>query len=102
MANSRLLGEPELCDAVELEARVAGAAQAGFAVFSFEDPGRFPLSEALAGLVKPEHPDAARLWRVWCETDDETRRHWASQPPQPLYLKPPHITPGKRPSLMTR
>jgi tRNA threonylcarbamoyl adenosine modification protein YeaZ len=100
MADSRLLGEPELCDAVELEARVAKAARAGFAVFSFEDPGRFPLSGALAGVVKHEHPDAARLWRVWSGTDDETRRHWASLPPQPLYLKPPHITPGKRSSLM--
>lgn len=98
--NSRLLGEPELCDATELEARITHATREGIAVFSFEDPGRFPLPESLAGVVKLEFPDAARLWRVWCGTDDETRRHWAAQPPQPLYLKPPHITPGKRSSLM--
>jgi tRNA threonylcarbamoyl adenosine modification protein YeaZ len=102
MESFRLMGEPELCDATALEAQVVNAANHGITVFSFEDPHRFPLPEELIHRVKLEFPDASRLWRAWFGTDDETRRHWASMQPQPLYLKPPHITPGKRASLMSR
>ena len=50
--------------------------------------------------MKVEIPDAARLWLAWCGTDDETRAKWSAEIPQPLYLKPPHITPAKRPWLL--
>jgi tRNA threonylcarbamoyl adenosine modification protein YeaZ len=92
----RLLDEPALCDAVELERKVAQAA----AVFSLEDPARFPLPEELAKRVKIEIPDATRLWLAWCGSDEESRRKWTAEIPQPLYLKPPHITPGKRQPLV--
>ena len=91
----RLTGEPVLCDATGLTAIVAQAAAAGIAVFSFEDCGRFPLPDELKAIVRQEIPDATRLWQAWSRTDEPTRRLWSADIPQPLYLKPPHITPAK-------
>jgi tRNA threonylcarbamoyladenosine biosynthesis protein TsaB len=96
----RLLEEPSLCDVVELEHRITQAAEDGLAVFSFEETTRFPLPDELLVHVKIEIPDATRLWLAWCGTDEETRRKWSAEIPQPLYLKPPHITPAKRPWLV--
>lgn len=96
--NFRLIGEPELCVANELEAIVSQAAADGIAVFAFEEPGRFPFAGNHG--VRLEFPDATRLWRAWNGADDEVRRKWSAEIPQPLYLKPPHITPGKRPPLV--
>lgn len=100
LGDYRLLEVPSLCDAEELGQRIAQAAADGFAVFSFEDTARFPLTENLSALVKIEIPDATCLWLAWCGTDEETRRKWSAEIPQPLYLKPPHITPAKRPWLV--
>lgn len=97
--NHRLPHEPALCDAEELTALVAQAAADGQAVFSLEEPARFPLPPELAAKVTMEVPDAARLWNAWANTDAQSRREWSAEIPQPLYLKPPHITPAKRPWL---
>jgi tRNA threonylcarbamoyl adenosine modification protein YeaZ len=96
----RLLDEPSLCDAAELAHRVEQATSDGIAVFSFEDIARLPLTGELSAFVKIEIPDATRLWLAWCGTDEETRLKWSAEIPQPLYLKPPHITPAKRPWLV--
>jgi tRNA threonylcarbamoyl adenosine modification protein YeaZ len=95
MENSRLLAEPELTDASGLEAIVSGAIADGLAVFSFEEPGRFPLPPELQAQVRLEFPNAQRLWQAWLATPPETREKWLTESPQPMYLKPPHITPAK-------
>ena len=100
MENFLLTGAPELCDAQGLEEIVSRAAADGITVFSFEDPARFPLSDQPAVCVNLEFPDATRLWQAWLGTDEQTRQQWMGAIPQPLYLKPPHITPGKRASLV--
>lgn len=100
IGNFRLLDEPSLCDAAELSQRLARAAADGLGVFSFEDTARFPLTGELSEHVKIEIPDATRLWEAWCGVDEDTRLNWSSEIPQPLYLKPPHITPAKRPWLV--
>ena len=89
----RLTEEPALCDASALQAVVAAAA--AIAVFAFEEPGRFPVTPELAGHVKRAIPDATRLWQAWTHSSAETRGQWSAAIPQPLYLKPPHITPAK-------
>jgi hypothetical protein len=88
-----------LGDAARLAAQVAAALEAGAAVFAFEEPARLPLAAELLAGVRHEFPDAGRLWHAWLASDAETRRAWAVEIPQPLYLKPPHITPAKRPWL---
>jgi len=91
----RLTEEPALCDATQLQAIVAAAAASVIAVFAFEEPGRFPLASELADHVKLAVPDATRLWQAWDRTAAATRDQWMAAIPQPLYLKPPHITPAK-------
>jgi len=89
--------DPVLCDAAELEQRVAQAVAEGLAIFTFEDAARFPLTGELSLRVQTETPDATRLWHAWSAADAATRQQWSAEIPQPLYLKPPHITPAKRP-----
>ena len=96
----RLLEEPSLCDAAELGQRIAQASADGLEVFSFEETTRFPLPDELLVHVRIEIPDATRLWQAWCGADEETCWKWSAEIPQPLYLKPPHITPAKRPWLV--
>lgn len=88
--------DPELTDADGLEAIVLAALAAGVRVFSFEDNGRFPLPPELRSQVRLEFPSAGRLWQAWRASGCETREQWRLQAPQPIYLKPPHITPAKR------
>lgn len=95
VADWGLLEQPALCDISGLEAAVAAAVAAGAAVFSLEDPARFPMPAALAGHVQWQFPDATRLWHAWLATAPATRGKWLVEIPQPLYLKPPHITPAK-------
>jgi tRNA threonylcarbamoyl adenosine modification protein YeaZ len=96
VANLRMSCEPVLTDAAGLEEIVRASIQEGATVFSFEDPLRFPPSNELSGGVKLEFPDARRLWQAWQAADEERRAQWTAAIPQPIYLKPPHITPAKR------
>jgi tRNA threonylcarbamoyl adenosine modification protein YeaZ len=100
MGNFRLGSAPQLCDAEKLAEAIANAAANDVPVVSFEDPSRFPLPAELATIVRLEFPDAERLWQAWQGADEDTRSSWSAEIPQPLYLKPPHITPAKRPWLV--
>ncbi len=94
--NFGLVTAPELTDAEGLEKSVLAAIAEGATVFSFEDPTRFPLPAELAAQVRLEFPTAERLWRAWLAASDDDRAKWSAEIPQPMYLKPPHITPAKR------
>jgi tRNA threonylcarbamoyladenosine biosynthesis protein TsaB len=97
---NQLLSEPILTDEAGLLAVVAQAIAENFSVFTFEDPSRFPLPSELQNQVRLEFPDATRLWEAWTGSPLEVRRLWENAVPQPLYLKPPHITPATRPWLL--
>jgi tRNA threonylcarbamoyladenosine biosynthesis protein TsaB len=97
VADCRMEAEPGLTDAAGLVAAVAVAVAQGVAVVAFEEPGRFPLPGELAAQVQQEFPSAARLWRAWCMAGEDAQAAWACAAPQPIYLKPPHIsTPAQR------
>ncbi|MEO0017120.1 MAG: tRNA ((37)-N6)-threonylcarbamoyltransferase complex dimerization subunit type 1 TsaB [Verrucomicrobiota bacterium] len=96
----RLVEEPALTDEAGLAAAVGAALERGLAVVSFDAAARFPGLGDLATRVKLEFPTAAGLWLAWQRATAETRAAWAAAPPQPTYLKPPHITPAKRPWLV--
>jgi tRNA threonylcarbamoyladenosine biosynthesis protein TsaB len=98
----RMHGEPVLGNAAELLEMVETAAKGGCPVVAFEDATRFPLTEDLRGAVKNEFPDALRLWQAWQAVGTECQKQWSREIPQPIYLKPPHITPGKRASLLAK
>lgn len=99
--NSDTPEEPELTDADGLTTKVQAALAQGTSVVSFEDPARFPLPAALGRQVRLEFPNAERLWRAWLSGSPRTRERWMARAPQPIYLKPPHITPAKRSWLVT-
>lgn len=92
--------EPQLCDAEALTKAVTDAAEQGIAIISFEAAERFPVADSMQQQIRTEYPDASRLWNAWQSNDEATRQAWSSQVPQPIYLKPPHITKGKRPRLI--
>lgn len=91
---------PQLTDAAGLIAAIAAALEQTLPVVSFEEPARFPLPQSLAVAVAQQFPSAARLWQAWNLAAEATRASWAAALPQPIYLKPPHITPAKRPWLV--
>ena len=96
----RMEEDPHLTDAAGLVAAVACALQRGIAVVSMEEPLRFPLPDGLGAWVAQEFPSAQRLWRAWNLAAVATQAAWAAAAPQPIYLKPPHITPARRPWLV--
>lgn len=96
----RLASPPQLVDATALAEAVAEALTGGSPVFSFEDAGRFPIPDGIQSRIRLEHPDATRLWQAWQAADIVQQTAWQAQPAQPIYLKPPHITPGKSPRLI--
>lgn len=90
---------PSLCDAEGFKQVVGAAWEEGLPVFSFEETERYPLP-AGGGKLLIARPDATRLWHAWQAAGEAARNEWSAALPQPLYLKPPHITPGKRPPLV--
>jgi tRNA threonylcarbamoyladenosine biosynthesis protein TsaB len=96
----RVAQGPDLTHADGLIGAVAAAMGLGIPVVTFEDPARFPLPGDLPAEVKQDFPSAARLWHAWGMADAATQAAWAAAAPQPIYLKPPHITPAKRPWLV--
>lgn len=100
--NFTLKSEPSLTDAQGLQNAVSAAVSAGHPVVSFEDPSRYPLEASVLERVRLGFPTAKLLWKAWTSTDEETRAFWAATTPQPMYLKPPHITPAKRPWLIKK
>ncbi len=88
----RLVSEPTLTDAAGLAEAVAGEPL----VVSFEEASRFSLEAETRQMF----PTAEGLWQAWLAADEETRAAWSAAPPQPMYLKPPHITAAKRPWLI--
>jgi tRNA threonylcarbamoyladenosine biosynthesis protein TsaB len=66
----------------------------GEPVVTFEAGARngFPADLDIAR----ETPAARLLWEAWQKADAAERERWAAEAPQPLYLRPPHITEAKR------
>jgi tRNA threonylcarbamoyladenosine biosynthesis protein TsaB len=91
-----LISQPELTDARGLQEILCKAMERQDPVFAFEQTDRFPIPQEIARQVKLEFPTAARLWKAWSESSRSQQECWAGQIPQPIYLKPPHITPAKR------
>ena len=94
--NFELKTEPSLTDGDGLQSAVTAAIAAGHPILSFEDPSRYPLEPSALERIRIGFPSAKLLWRAWTSTSGETRAYWTAQTPQPMYLKPPHITPAKR------
>jgi len=84
------LPEPALVPDAELAAKLEGAPR----VFAFESVARLGLPDSIE--VRPLVPTAAALARAWLALPEETRQRLRAEPPQPAYLRPPHITEAKK------
>lgn len=89
--NLVIIREPELIEgAGPFSAELQGTEAVTFETH-LKDP--FP-----AGLtILREIPTARLLWDAWQATLESERARWEAEPPQPMYLRPPHITESKRP-----
>ncbi|MCW1914724.1 tRNA (adenosine(37)-N6)-threonylcarbamoyltransferase complex dimerization subunit type 1 TsaB [Luteolibacter sp. GHJ8] len=90
-----LLGEPELCPNALLETEIEAVLAQGIAVFSLEPVDRLGLPEELVARITVEHPDARQLATAWANLPAEEESRISALPPQPVYLRPPHITEAK-------
>ena len=90
-----LLGEPELCRVALLEEEVSAALASGIRVFSLESVARLGLAPDLGARITVEHPEAHRLAAAWLGLPGEEIARLSILPPQPVYLRPPHITEAK-------
>ena len=91
-----LTQEPQLCDLDELNTAICDV---NVPVFAFEEAEQFPVAD-LQSKISHQFPDATRLWQAWQASSAEQQAAWQAQVAQPIYLKPPHITPGKRKPLV--
>ncbi|MFC7339126.1 tRNA (adenosine(37)-N6)-threonylcarbamoyltransferase complex dimerization subunit type 1 TsaB [Haloferula chungangensis] len=82
--------QPEMLATAELAGKIAGSAP----VFSFEETQSLGLPAELA--VQKCWPTAVHLAEAWRVMPDEVKRELATLPPQPAYLRPPHITEAKK------
>lgn len=80
---------PQLIPAGELAVRLSAATT----VFSFEDIAKLELPEQIE--VLREIPTARALARAWSTLTAAEKEQLKVLPPQPAYLRPPHITPAK-------
>lgn len=99
MNGAGLSDTPSLTDHAGLLEQLESAVARQCPVVSLETPDRFNLPGELADCVRVEIPTARGLWQAWQRADAATRDAWSAVPPQPIYLKPPHITAPKRPWL---
>ncbi len=84
----QLVTEPELTDEVGLDSAIWRAKENGTPTFCME---------AVRGKAIPlAKPSAGGLWQAWEIANPKTRAQWVARLPQPIYLKPPHITPSKK------
>lgn len=82
------LPDPQIVDSEKLPA------MAGDQVYALEDVSKLNLPESIkVTLVKPT---ARFLIEAWNGLDKATREKLAQLPPQPAYLRPPHITEAKK------
>jgi tRNA threonylcarbamoyladenosine biosynthesis protein TsaB len=92
VAHGQVALAPELTDEAGLRRFVDESNEEP--VVTFEAGTRNALPAELT--IRHEAPTAALLWEAWQRTVVADRQHWLAEAPQPLYLRPPHITEAKK------
>jgi hypothetical protein len=62
-------------------------------VFSFEELTQLGLAESVGVSIR--RPDATRLAAAWRGLPAALKDQLLAEPPQPAYLRPPHVTEAK-------
>lgn len=82
------LPDPQLVAVEDLTKEISGP------VHALEDVARLGLPESVE--VRRVAPTAGLLAAAWLSLDEATRDALRREPPQPAYLRPPHITEAKK------
>jgi len=90
--NNQVEIAPELTDEDGLRRFLAEAGDEPVVTFEAGARNGFPADLSIAR----ETPAAKLLWQAWQHADAAERERWTAEAPQPLYLRPPHITEAKK------
>lgn len=80
---------PSMVPNDELAGKLADARE----IFTFEELGKLGLPNEIA--VQRREPNAVRLAEAWLALPETVKEELSGVPPQPAYLRPPHITKAK-------
>ena len=98
----RISGGFSLASKEELVEAIASSRAQGEEVFSFDPAERFPVGDELQQEIQFRHSEASRLALAFAQRNSVERESLMIAPPEPFYLRDPHITVGKRSSLLDR
>jgi len=93
--DGRASGEPAIVERDCFVREVAAAVAAGVPVVAFDPPVRLKLEEGLAAQLAVAQPVAGNLLHWWAGRSSGERAAFALVAPQPVYLRPPHVTQAK-------
>lgn len=97
LREGRLSPEPDLLESEEFLQRLRAGLAGGKRIVTLESPTRLPLPEDLAGRVELQVPTARLLLEAWWARSPAEQEAVTAIPPEPYYLRPPHITKPRRP-----
>ena len=85
-----LSGKPDIVDHEPFMQKVSSASRLGVDLLTLEDPGRLKLPAEME--IEWATPCATRLLEAWAAKSEKEREVLLGIPPEPFYLRPPHIT----------
>lgn len=102
VVHGRIEGRFELGDVDELSTAILESLAKGEEVFSFDRSERFPISEELQAQIQFRQSEAGRLAAAFAKRTSAEQDALKKTLAEPFYLRDPHITVGKRKSLLER
>ncbi|MGB6223726.1 tRNA (adenosine(37)-N6)-threonylcarbamoyltransferase complex dimerization subunit type 1 TsaB [Haloferula sp.] len=84
------LPQPAMLPTEALEEQLVGTGQ----IFTFEDLEKLSLPNEIT--VQRLQPNAVLLAEAWLDLPQAARDELSNVPPQPAYLRPPHVTAAKQ------
>lgn len=96
LTNGKLSGQPDLLEHASFVSAVEAAAEDQRTLLTLESPDRLRLPDPLVPLVTQAAPNATLLLEAWNHHRDSEQEALREAPPQPFYLRPPHITKAKK------
>lgn len=95
----RLCGEISIIEGAEMAAWLEARMQAGETVLSVETQEAIQHA-GWQGVIPGLVPSAELLGNAWLTRSPEERQMLMETRPEPIYVRPPHITAAKRPAWM--
>jgi tRNA threonylcarbamoyl adenosine modification protein YeaZ len=100
VVKGQIEGEFELVDQEALSAAILQSHEDGREVFSFDSPERFALPDSITEIIVRRQSEAKNLVAAYFRRSPKEQEALSQALPEPFYLRDPHITIGKRKSLL--